>query len=251
MTITRRNYGQNHSYLIDGVKVPGVTTVLSKGIPKPALPYWSARTVAEFVADAEPSTLDAMRAPGRASFISALKQIPWSQRNDAARRGKEVHTLAEKLIADERVDVPEELAGYVDSAVKFMDRWKPAPLLTEKVVGSYRWGYAGTFDLVAEMRGQRWLLDYKTSGSGIWPETAVQLAGYRFADCYLTELGGLEIPMSEVGIERCAAVWIRADGYDLVPVVAEQEQFDFFLHALQVARKADSMSEWVLPELAP
>lgn len=251
MTITRRNYGKNHSYLIDGVKVPGVTTVLRKGIPKPALPYWSARAVAEHVADMDTDRLLAVKDMTRDAIVRLLKGVPWEQRDAAAQKGKEVHALAEQLIAHEEVDVPEELAGHVASAVKFMDEWKPAPLLTEKVVGSYRWGYAGTFDLVAEMRGQRWLLDYKTSGSGIWPETAVQLAGYRYADCYLSELGGLEIPMSEVGIERCAAVWVRADGYDVVPVVAEKEQFNFFLHALQVANKTDVMDEWVLAELSP
>ena len=34
----RRNYGRGHGYKdANGVKVPRVTTILSKGLPKPAL----------------------------------------------------------------------------------------------------------------------------------------------------------------------------------------------------------------------
>jgi hypothetical protein len=35
---TRRvNRGRGHSYLLDGAPVPGVTTILGQGMPKPAL----------------------------------------------------------------------------------------------------------------------------------------------------------------------------------------------------------------------
>src|SRR5690606_13872332 len=53
-----------HRYWIDGKPAPGVTTILGKGIPKPAIPYWAARTVAEYVAD-EPEKVEALRAAGR------------------------------------------------------------------------------------------------------------------------------------------------------------------------------------------
>ena len=44
-------YPKSHRYKLDGAWVPGVTTLIGKGLPKPALPYWAARTVAEWVAD--------------------------------------------------------------------------------------------------------------------------------------------------------------------------------------------------------
>ena len=55
---------------------------------------------------------------------------------------------------------------------------------------------------------QRWLLDLKTSRSGVYGETALQLAGYRFAEVYV-DSGGVEQPMPEV--DRCAVVWVRAE----------------------------------------
>jgi hypothetical protein len=119
------------------------------------------------------------------------------------------------------------------------------PVLTERVVGSRRYGYCGTFDLVADIAGTRWLLDWKTSGA-VYPETGLQLAAYRYADAYLGD-DGVEIPMSEVGIERCGVVRLAADGsYDLRPVAAEEDpQFRFFLHALWIARHTPDMETWV------
>ena len=47
----RRNHGRGHSYLLDGEKVPGVTTLISNGFPKSALINWAARTVAARAVD--------------------------------------------------------------------------------------------------------------------------------------------------------------------------------------------------------
>lgn len=246
MTIRRVDRGKNHSYLIDNVKALGVTTALSKGMPKPALPYWSARTVAEYVADMGIAGYDALLTThGRDAAVNLLKGVPWSQRDQAAARGTDVHDIAEQLIGGAQVEIPEHLDGYVQSAVKFMDDWKPRPLLVERVIGSYQWMYAGTLDLVGELPdGRRVLFDYKTSKSGIFPETALQLAAYRYADVYQAA-DGTEIPMSEVGITECKAVWLRPDGYDVIPLVADENTFKAFLHVAYVARIADEMKEWV------
>jgi hypothetical protein len=49
---TRRvNSGRGHSYLLDGQKVDGVTTVIGNGIPKPALINWAAGTIASYVGE--------------------------------------------------------------------------------------------------------------------------------------------------------------------------------------------------------
>ncbi len=244
--IKRHQAGRNHYYTIDGARADGVTTLLSQGKPK-NLTNWAARLVAEYVADADEQHLFNMRAAGREPFVNFLKGIPNGARNKAAVRGTEVHALAEQLITGASVEVPEALAGYVEAAAAFMDEWKPAPVLVEAVVASRTWNYAGTFDLVADLPdGRRVLFDYKTSASGIWPETAMQLAAYRNADVYLGD-DGTEMPMREVGIDECAAVWLRADGYDLVPLVTEPFVFKAFLHVAQVARNIRGEKDWVLP----
>lgn len=241
--IRRIDKGRNHWYTIDGVKADGVTTVLEKGCPKPALVFWAARTVAEKAVDGQETLRDAT---DRTAAIRALKAAPFEQRDAAAARGTEVHRIAEGIAAGKPVDIAPELAGHADAVSRFFAEWKPRPVLTERVVASRRWRYAGQFDLVADLPdGRRVLFDYKTSGSGIWPETAMQLAAYRYADCYLAD--DVEIPMSEVGIDECKAVWVRADGYDVIPLVCTQDVFNAFLHVQYVARVTDRMDAWVLP----
>ena len=43
----RRNYGRGHSYYLGDRRLDGVTTLISNGLPKPALVNWAARTAAE------------------------------------------------------------------------------------------------------------------------------------------------------------------------------------------------------------
>lgn len=248
--IRRIQRGRNHSYTINGNKALGVTTALNKGLPKPNLITWAARCVAEEVADMDAFDLNALRSMGRDSMVAALKAVPNQRRDNAAVRGTKIHGYAEQVIAGEDVQVPDELVAHVQNVVKFLDEWKVRPLISECTIGSYAWGYAGTLDLVGELSdGRRVLFDYKTGASGIWPETALQLAAYRHADAYVAP-DGTEVPLKILGISEAKAVWIRADGFDVVPVATDEAVHKVFLHILAVARAADRMSEWVgAPEL--
>lgn len=250
MTIQRINGSRGHWYKIDGQKADGVTTLIGKGLPKPALPYWSAKAVAEYVAGNTDTVVDLVRT-GRGTAVAALKQVPWSQRDEAARRGTEVHSLAEKLTHGEEVEVPELLAGHVQSCIKFLDEWQVKPVLTEFTVGHRRWRYCGTGDLIADLPeslvtafqcGTRPIIDYKTSRSGIFAETALQLSAYRHAELYL-DADDTEQQVADLGITGGLAVWIRADGYDVYPVDTSEQVFKDFLHVAWVARTADRMKD--------
>src|SRR5690606_40669257 len=74
VTLRRYETARGHWYKLDGVKVDGVTTLISQGLPKPALMYWSARVVAEYVADNLDQVV-AMADMGRASLVAALKEV--------------------------------------------------------------------------------------------------------------------------------------------------------------------------------
>jgi hypothetical protein len=250
MGIVRRERGRSHSYEIDGVRAEGVTTLIGDGIPKPALTKWAAKSVAEYVADANPEFLENLRYDGRDALVDYLKNVPWNRAKAAAARGTEVHGYAERLMDGEEIEVPDALAGHVESCVRFMDEWQPKKVLVETTVASRTWNYAGTLDLVADLPdGQRCLFDYKTTASGIYPETALQLAAYRYAEAYIGD-DGTEMPMREVGIDCCKAVWVRADGYDVIPLDTGPAVFQVFLHAAAVARASKTMREWVgVPEV--
>jgi hypothetical protein len=251
MTLIRRKCGSGHTYTLDNRPVKGVTTLIKLGYPAPGLIGWTGKVVATWVADADDDALAALRALGRDPMIAALRSMPFADRNKASDRGRLVHTLAERLSKGERLtfglDIDEDLEGHVESVLRFLDEWSVTPILTETVVGN-RWiPYAGTLDMIADIPGYgRVLLDYKTGASGIWPETVLQLAAYRYADFFVADAAGLEMPMTELGIEHTWAVWVRADGYDVIPCdtgpdLDTSPAFRAFRGAAYTARRVDTI----------
>lgn len=249
--IRRRNYGRGHGYVdANGSKVPGVTTVVGGGMPKPALIDWAADATAGYAID-NWADLSAMSISAR---MKAIQKGRYADRDLAANKGTKVHALAEQLVKGQPVDVPDELAGHVASYVRFLDEWDVRPVLVEAVVMSHKHGYAGTLDLVAELVDPdsfdghvTWLLDVKTGRSGIFGDVALQLAGYRYADVWMD--GTEERPMPEV--QRTGAVHVRADGYDLVPVEAGPAQHRALLYVQQVAEFAEVSRSLVGEPLKP
>lgn len=245
MTIRRINRGRGHSYTIDGQKAMGVTTAIGAAWPQPWMGPWSAKCVAQAAVDMEPEDWAALRRQGRDAAVTLLKGAPNRQRDTAAARGTDVHKIAEKVQAGEEVAVPERLYGHVESVVKFLDQWRVRPVLAEKVVGSYKHLYAGTFDLVADLPdGRRVLFDYKTSSS-VKETTAMQLAAYRYADFYVAGDLDLELAVEEIGIDECMAVHVRADGYDVHKLDTGPEVFHAFLHVMRVAQAHQNSENWV------
>jgi hypothetical protein len=228
-------YEKSHRYKLDGSWVPGVTTLIKGGLPAPALMYWSARSVAEWVADNE-SGVEQLRQMGRGPMVQALKEVPWEKRDTAAVRGTDVHDIAERLVHGEEVDVPEHLAEYVESCVRFLDEWQPKTLLAERPVAHRAHRWAGKFDYIGELPdGRIPLIDWKTAASGIWPETAFQLSAYSHADFYIDDEGN-EHPLPE--ITDTWAVHLRPDGYDVIPVKGDDATYNEFRHIAYVAEAA-------------
>jgi hypothetical protein len=144
-----------------------------------------------------------------------------------------VHTLLKRMAHGESVEPPVEVEDYVDAYLRFEREWQPKDILVEAVVGNRTWDYAGTLDHVAKLAdGLTWLLDYKT-GSGIYAETALQLAAYAHAEFYLSP-DGIELPLPKV--DRVGAVWLQERSYQLIPVDASYASFRLFLHVSEVAR---------------
>lgn len=232
-TLVRRNSGRGHSYELDGFYAPGVTHLLAAGFPKPAIPRWAMRTCAEVVLN-EWMELGRMKPAER---FERVRSAPDRDRDAMARRGSEVHAYAVRLMAGEEVSVPEELVPHVDSYLAFDRDWQPRELLVEASVAKRSPRYCGTLDLVAELAdGQTWLLDWKTTRSGVFAENALQLAAYRHADFYV-DADFAERPMPAV--DQCGVVWLRADGYDLHPVRAGAAEFRLFQMVALVAQFAD------------
>jgi len=224
-----------HRYWLDGKPVPGVTTILGKGIPKPALPYWAARMVAEYVAD-EPEKVDALREAGRDPMVAALKSVPWTRRDQAGLRGTEIHALADLLAHGEEVSVPEQHVHEVTGLAEWLDEFDATPILTERSVAHRGHRYAGRLDFLGTLGAlgtETWLLDWKTS-SGVYGETALQTAAYAHAEFYVEDdAPDVEHPMPHV--DRIGVVHVTPDGSHLYDLGEPAEAFEHFLAAKAVA----------------
>lgn len=264
--------GNGHSYELDGAWCPGVTTVIDRGVPKGALVGWAANTVAEYVVDrlnvaknaqgverivADELVADllaynaTMRKPEnvpnttrlpRLALSKILAQVRYADSDAAANRGTEVHRLGELLARGEEVTFDDAIAGHVRSYLRFLEEWRPANALLERVVVNRRWRYMGKLDMIADFPGEwssgpwagrpvgRGLVDIKTSRSGVFAETALQLEGYRNAETMLVDDDGsdeLEMP----SVDWVGVVHVRADGYDVIPFDTDERTFRMFLYA--------------------
>lgn len=233
----------NHSYWLDKKRVPGVTTLISKGLPKDGLPYWSARTVAEYVAD-HPDAVQTLRDMGREPMVNALKGVPWQARDEAAVRGTEVHAVAELIVHGQEVDVPGHLAAHVQGYVDWLDTFKVEPVLTERSVGNRAQWYAGRFDLIADMAGTRWMLDIKTS-KAVYGSTAMQVDAYRNAEFYVDDDDPeTEHPLPE-GIERLGVIHVTEHGTVLHPLDSSGKPYRDFLHCAYIAKRRDAIEAYL------
>ena len=230
-----------HSYELDGVKVPGVTTLLSKGLPKPALPPWAAKSVAEYVADNPDQVRSMLDSMGRESIVGALKGVPWDKRDEAAARGSEIHALAERIVMGEEVELPEHLVGYVQGYVDFVDAWAITAHHAEVSVARRPRdgvpGYAGTFDAdvtigAGPLAGRRGLVDWKTS-RGVYGEAGLQLAAYANADFMLVD--GAEVAIPEY--DFLGIVHVTPTGADLYVVEDPAACWRIFRHVAYVAEQ--------------
>jgi hypothetical protein len=244
--VTLKFNAKAHRYWLDGKPIPGVTTLISKGLPKPAIPYWAAKCVAEFVVD-QPEQVDQLRSLGRGPAVAALKAIPWQARDEAAVRGTDVHAIGEEVIHGREVEVPQHLATHVDGYVRFLDEFGVEPILTERQVASRSLWYAGTFDAIVRIDGVAWGLDLKTS-KGVYGETALQVAAYMGAEFYVGD-DGEELPIPEV--ERIGVVHITEAGTQLRPFKDREAAWKDWRHVSWIASRVPAIEDQLEDALEP
>lgn len=264
MKIQRVNNGRNHWYVdLDngGARVPGVTTLAGNGLPKPALLNWAGDATAEYAID----NWDELSKLPLSERLKKMKGGRYEKRDAASNKGTAIHKLAERLIADEKVTVPDELVGYVESCVAFLNDFDVRQVHVEAVVYSETHHHVGTLDLIADVLlpdmpeydhihrdadgYSRGLLDWKTSRSGIFGDVALQLAPYRYSE-FLILPDGQIVDMPPV--DFTAGIHLRADGYTLVPLLTDEDVYRKFLYVVEVGRVVDELRDLVgEPIVAP
>lgn len=239
MGLERIETKRGHKYELDGKEVKGVTTLLGGGMPKPALPYWAAKMVAEYVAD-NFNNLDTFLSRDREAAIKHMKMVPWTERDKAAARGTDVHAIAETIIHGGSSEVNAEIVDYVNGYVSWLDAWEVVPVLTEKTIANRTHWYAGTFDAILTFKsgpyaGKTYMCDWKTS-KAVYGEMAMQLVAYAKAEFYLDE-EGKEQPMPEV--DGLAIVHITPNGTTFHEVTDPAYAWESFLAVIDVSKRME------------
>ena len=133
---------EGHIYRLNGVIIPSVTTII------------------EPVSNATYGRID--------SFVLAK----------AASKGTAVHKAIEEYNEFGFVDAEDEYSGYTDAYIKWHESVNPKVLASEIKVYHKLMRYAGTVDMIAEINGEVWLIDHKTSYKAIDKNYRLQLEAY-------------------------------------------------------------------------
>ena len=80
----------------------------------------------------------------------------------------------------------------VMSAVSALEALNPKVLNTEHTIFHPKDLYAGTIDLICEIKGEPWIIDFKSS-QDIWPSHKIQLSAYREALGNKHRIGVLQV----------------------------------------------------------
>lgn len=215
-----------------GEKAPGVTSVLNM-LPKPFLKAWAAKEVAttavRMLSGEIPDALSPLVAGDPEAAIDWLKRSPERNTRKAADEGTAAHGIFESLALGRPVGkltpameaYARQYAALLESLGSF------TALRTEDTVWSEQHLYAGSFDLLAEVQGERCWVDNKTTRSGVHAEVALQLAAYRKADYLLDSETGEQLRMPSA--DRGLVFHVRPEGWAVYEVPIGDDVFDFFL----------------------
>lgn len=213
---------------------PGVTSVI-KALDKPALIEWAKRETARCAIDNYDFVADLVARGGPEAAKAWLARIPDFQRDTAADMGSAVHRIAEAISRGQRISPTEDESPFADAYIRFVQDYAPQFKSLERMVFSEKHGYGGTFDSIAVIAGQTYLIDTKTSKS-VYEETAMQLAALGNADwCGLPgDPKKYRIPK----VQRYAVLHIRPDqyarGYRLIEFRVTDADYDAFLACLRL-----------------
>ena len=157
-------------------------------------------------------------------YGKALRSMGMAERDDAAKVGTSVHDAADAGVHSQDLsedDVRRPFLAQYEAWQRAMD---PEVLVSEAQVFSLKHGYAGSLDLIAEIKGHKYLVDLKT-GKGVYTDHAVQLALYMGADFIggFDPYEGMDAMFPEptqhlMDCESMAVLHLRPDGWQFIEI---------------------------------
>jgi hypothetical protein len=173
---------------------PSITNVI-KGVDDDFLPGYHSKLVAEYAIDNFDALKYAADKFGREIAVGTLKSVP-DRPHPNAGIGNEIHDWIDAWVND--LELPElttiTATRMAAQFVNFVEVRRPRFLFTEYTVWSYKYGYAGTGDLIYEdPEFGVGFIDTK-SGNNVYPKVGLQTAAAVMADVMILP-GGSEGPI--------------------------------------------------------
>lgn len=213
-------------------QVPGVTSILNMRA-KPALMNWAAKSAAEF-AVFNLNTVSELARTDKFAAIDLVKRAHTRMSGNAAGKGTEVHGIIERLLNGETgVKVSNDVRPFIVQFQTFASEYKLVPIHNEITLWNDRYRYAGTADGIWQLDGLGIAVcDIKTGKSGVWDDAALQVSAYRNAEFMVFPDGTRHkmLETSPIGY----ALWLRPEGYALLPLDIGPETFRAFLGLREV-----------------
>jgi len=201
-SIIKKEVDNTHFYWVDDEFMPSVSRILDVAAPK------------EF------------------GLLNFFKQNTPEDIEEISGKAKEngslVHDACEKLLNGIEIplkDYPLRAKKALLSFFEWYNTTSPKALITEQMVASKQFKYAGTLDLVCTIGGKRVLVDFKTNKGAIYKSNFWQLLAYKQA-------------YEESTDERIDECWIlrlgtsHKCGYEFKK--CEEESFDDFLNIYKI-----------------
>lgn len=233
------DYGRGYLHPVTGEFVPSVTTIISAGIPKPALVGWAAKSAAQYAAE----NWESLTELSKDEKIKRIKGTHRQIAKEAAGLGDTIHDIVDKY--NKGLEPGEWPPGsHENQFIGFLMDCKPRIIESETTVWSRKHGYAGTLDFIARIRDRVWLSDLKT-GSGLYPEMGLQLSALAHADFIIREDGTEE---SVPQVDGCALLHLRSGFWKFVPLTWMEECFTAFLHCKGILQWSQDNSPTVIGE---
>jgi hypothetical protein len=221
---SERHYTIDGQQMIDGKPIVSVTTVTKEIGDTFGQGAWWGMTVGVDGYWEASQRRDGILPDDTAEIIEVLKQEKLTTnhvRDKAATRGTDVHALAEHWVQSKEVPQGD---GYEESLRNFIETEKVRPLEAETLVGSRRFAYAGTHDLIARFPriDSIGLIDYKSKTKPLKGKASAY-------EQHHLQLRGYEDARQEMGYEATefqAVVNLYPDGeYAIVQGRATSEQW--------------------------
>jgi hypothetical protein len=240
-----------------------VTTIISGGLPKPALIGWAAKmtalaaiedldVVAKWVKkdlledgslppfgekDGKPTSEGCIKA------YELLTKARFKKSKKAADLGTAIHEAIEAWVTDKPIPAwPADVEPFMEQFLEFLDRYEPKFLASEAKVFNRTRRYAGQLDMIVELDTPvfqgTYIGDVKTGG--VWPEAALQMAAYANAE-FIAGPDGLEYEVPKVS--GGFVLDLKRDRYDLIPVRIDQDIYQSFLYIRECFRFMEETSK--------